>query len=220
MLEVIGGGYGRTGTHSLGLALEKLGFGPCYNMHEIARNPGHRELWSSALEGNRIDWDSMFSSYKSTVEWPGVAFFDDIIQQFPGAKVILTVRDPEAWYESAKNTIFEALELSAHNPDPDKRESQSLTRRLILDHTFRGRYWDKEFAIEVYQAHIDRVVRGVPKERLLQFEVKEGWEPLCIFLGKPVPDEPFPRVNERAEFMNSEPEWAKVIRNARRQTGT
>jgi hypothetical protein len=136
MLEVIGAGFGRTGTHSLGLAFEKLGFGPCYNINEVDENPGHRELWNSALDGKRIDWDHMLDSYKSTVEWPGVTFLDEIIRQFPNARVILTLRDPESWYESTRNTIFEALELSAHQPDPGKRESQRLTRRLILEHTF------------------------------------------------------------------------------------
>jgi hypothetical protein len=220
MLEVMGAGFGRTGTHSLGLALEKLGFGPCYSMHEVARNPGHCEIWNHAMDGKPIDRVSFFHSYKSAVEWPSVAFFDEILQQFPTALVILTMRDPEAWYESAANAIFEALELSAYNPDPEKRESSGVSRRLILERTFGGRYWDKHHALEVYQEHIDHVIREVPKERLLQFEVKEGWEPLCKFLGKRVPNEPFPRMNERTDFINSAPEWAKSIRTARRQKGT
>ena len=95
MLEVIGAGFGRTGTHSLGLALEKLGFGPCYNLHEVARNPDHRETWNNAMDGKSIDWVSFFSSYKSAVEWPSVTFFDEIIQQFPDALVILT--DAYTW---------------------------------------------------------------------------------------------------------------------------
>ncbi len=216
MLEVIGAGFGRTGTHSLGLALEQLGFGPCYNMHAISKNQEHRELWKNALDGKRIDWDHMFRSYKSTVEWPGVTFFDEIIPQYPDARVILTLRDPKSWYESAQNTIFEALELSAHNPDPGKRESQSLTRRLILDHTFGGRYSEKEYVLEVYRKHIQHVVEMVPRERLLQFDVRDGWKPLCDFLQKAIPVEPFPRVNERSEFINSAPEWVKKIREARK----
>jgi hypothetical protein len=220
MLDVIGAGFGRTGTHSLGLALEKLGFGPCYNMHEVAKNMGHRELWNSALDGEHVDWHSLFSSYNSAVEWPSVAFFEEIIQHFRDAKVILTLRDPESWYESAKNTIFEALELSAHNPDPSKRESQSLTRRLILEYTFEGRYWEKEHIIEVYRKHIQRVGEVVPKERLLQFDVKDGWKPLCDYLQKAIPTEPFPKVNERSDFIDSAPEWAKKIRESRRQKGT
>jgi hypothetical protein len=216
MLEVIGAGFGRTGTHSLGLALEKLGFGPCYNIHEVAKNPGHLETWNNAMDGKSIDWVSLFSLYKSAVEWPSVTFLDEIIQQFSNVLVILTMRDPESWYGSATHSIFEALELSAYNPDPVKRESSGVTRRLILERTFSGRYRDKQYALEVYQEHIDHVVKRVPKERLIQFEVKEGWVPLCDFLHRPIPDELFPRLNERTDFMNSAPEWAKSIRNARR----
>ncbi|MGE5378070.1 MAG: sulfotransferase family protein [Bacteroidota bacterium] len=216
MLEVIGAGFGRTGTHSLGFALEKLGFGPCYNMHEVAKNQGHRELWNKALDGEHVDWDHMFSSYKSTVEWPGVTFFDEIVQHYPDARVILTWRDPEDWYGSAQNTIFEALELSVQNPDPDKRESHSLTRRLILEHTFGGRYSEKEYVIEVYQKHIQHVVELVPRERLLQFDIRDGWKPLCDFLQTAIPAEPFPKVNERSEFIDSAPEWVKKIREARK----
>lgn len=220
MLEVIGAGFGRTGTHSLGLALEKLGFGPCYTLHEVAKNPSHRDIWNQAIDGQSVDWNSLFSSYKSAVEWPTVTFFDEIIQEFPNAKVILTMRDPESWYESAANTIFEGLELSACNPDPIKRESSNITRRLILEHTFGGRYRDKKYALEVYREHIDHVVSVVPKERLLQFEVKEGWEPLCNFLQQSIPSDSFPRLNERTDFMNSAPEWAKNIKNTRRLKGT
>ena len=87
---------------------------------------------------------------------------------------------------------------------------------MILEHTFGGRYWDKQYALDVYLEHVDHVVKTVPKERLLQFEVREAWEPLCNFLHRPVANAPFPRLNERNDFMNSAPEWAKTIRNARR----
>ncbi len=219
-MEVIGAGFGRTGTHSLGLALETLGFGPCYNMHEIAKKPGHTELWSGALDGRPIDWDGVFRSYRSTVEWPAVSFLDEILSRFPDARVILTLRDPESWYESVRNTVFEALELSDQNPDPVKRKNQSLTRRLILEHTFGGRYGEKEHVLEVYQEHIQHVVELVPRERLLQFDVREGWEPLCDFLQKAIPLETFPKVNERGDFIDSAPEWVKRIREARKQNDT
>jgi hypothetical protein len=147
-----------TGTHSLGLALEKLGFGPCCNLHALARNPGHLELWNNALDARPVDWSSLFGSYTSTVEWPAVTFIDRIIQRFPHARIILTLRDPESRYESAAAAIFESLELSAHNPDPRKRASSRMTRRLILEHPFAGRYWDKKYAIEVYREHIQRVL--------------------------------------------------------------
>lgn len=214
MLEVIGAGFGRTGTHSLGLALEKLGLGPWYNTFEVFKNPGHQDIWRSALEGKRVDWDDIFSDYKSAVEWPTVTFFDQIIQQYPYARVILTMRDPDSWYESARGTIFEAGELNAHHPDPTKRKNLHYD---IFEHTFGGRFWEKEHVLEVYRKHIEHVIEVVQGERLLKFDIKNGWEPLCSFLKKAVPDEPFPKVNERKEFIDSAPNWAKRIREARRQ---
>jgi len=216
MLEIIGAGFGRTGTHSLALALERLGLGPCYNLLEVPKNQGHVEIWNQAMEGRPVDWQQLFGAYQSTVEWPSVAFIDELVEQFPNAKVILTVREAESWYESASRTIFEGLELSAHNPDPIRREHGGLGRRLILEHTFHGRQREKEYAIAVYQKHIQYVIEMVPQERLLQFNVKDGWEPLCKFLNEPVPKEAFPRLNERTEFMASEPEWAKRLRESRK----
>lgn len=212
MLEVIGAGFGRTGTHSLGRALEKLGFGPCYTLREVEKNEGHVELWNHALDGKWIDWKHLFRSYKSSVEWPGAFFFQELVQDFPDAKVILTLREPESWYESASKTIFKGLELSAYNPDLLKREKSSLNRRLILKRTFQERYHEKEFAIDVYRRHNERVAEIIPKERLLQFEIRDGWEPLCKFLQKPIPQESFPWLNERTAFMASEPEWAKKVK--------
>jgi hypothetical protein len=214
MLEVIGAGFGRTGTHSLGLALEKLGFGPWYNTFEVFKNPGHQDIWRRALEGKRVDWDDIFSDYKSAVEWPTVTFFDQIVQQYPHARVILTIRDPESWYESACDTIFEVGELNAHHPEPAKRKG---LYHYIFDHTFSGRFWEKEHVLEVYRKHIEHVTAVVPKERLLHFDIRDGWNPLCDFLQKAVPDERFPKLNKRKEFIDSAPDWAKKIRKARRQ---
>ena len=117
MLEIIGAGFGRTGTHSLAVALETLGFGPCYHMLELGRNPDHASIWMNAIDGKTIDWPVFFQSYKSTVEWPVVAFLPQILREFPKAKVILTHRNPEEWFETANATIFEALELSAYNEE-------------------------------------------------------------------------------------------------------
>lgn len=220
MLKVIGAGFGRTGTHSLGLALEKLGFGPCYNVPEVSKNPGHTEIWNNAIDGKSVDWDKLFTSYQSAVEWPTVAFLSEVIQHFTEAKVVLTLRDPVSWYESASTTIFDGLEISAQNPDPIKRERSGMLRRLILKRTFSNRYQEKEYAIEVYKRHNQQVLEIVPKERLLQFDVKDGWQPLCEFLQKPIPNEPFPWLNERVEFLASAPEWAKKIKQEQNHSST
>lgn len=212
MLQVIGAGFGRTGTHSLGHSLEKLGFGPCYNVREISKNLGHTDIWNNAIDGKPIGWDLLFASYNSAVEWPTVAFLSEVVQHFPQAKVILTLRDPESWYESANATIFDGLELSVHNPDLVKRKRSGMMRRLILERTFARKYREEEHALKVYEQHQQNVIELVPAERLLQYDVKDGWEPLCEFLNKSIPDEPFPRMNVRAEFLSAEPEWAKKIK--------
>lgn len=216
MLKVIGAGFGRTGTHSLGLALEKLGFGPCYNVFEVSKNPDHKKIWNNAIDGKPVDWNRLFEAYHSTVEWPAVAFLSELIQYFPGAKIILTHRDPDSWFESANATIFNTLELSDHNPDPVKKEQSGMKRRLILEQTFAGNYRDKEYMLEVYNQHNQFVREITPPGQLLEFHVSAGWQPLCDFLDKPIPDEPFPRVNGRAEFLKSTPDWAKeILRNKR-----
>jgi hypothetical protein len=174
------------------VALERLEYGPCYNIREVAKNAGHTELWNNAIDGQTVDWDFLFTAYRSTVEWPAVAFLPQLIAHFPQAKVILTLREPESWYESAMATIFDSLEMSAHNPDPAKRERSGMNRRLILEQTFGGRYREKGYALEVYRRHNQLVVATVPPERLLQFQVKDGWEPLCNFLNRSIPDGPFP----------------------------
>jgi len=208
-LQIIGAGFGRTGTHSLGLALQRLGLGPSYTTTALAANPEHTALWKQALEGGPVDWEALFGGYRAALEWPAVGFLPELIELYPDAKVVLTLRDPEAWYESARETIFQALKLSAQNPDPVKRERSAINRRLILERTFDDRFLDKEHALEVYRRHQAQVVERVPPERLLQFDVRAGWGPLCEFLDLPAPDEPFPYVNRRADFLASTPAWAR-----------
>lgn len=217
MLQIIGAGFGRTGTHSLAQALDTLGFGPCYTILETDKNPGHTEMWNDALNGRPVDWTALYQNYRSAVEWPTVAFLPQLLQRFPAADVILTLRDPESWYESAAATIFPSLEATAQHPDPEIRVRTGLKRRLILERTFSGNYWDKAHTIDVYQNHIRDVKRLVPADRLLQYRVTDGWRPLCDFLGVPQPDEPFPRRNERTRFMASTPEWAKKVMRENRK---
>lgn len=220
MLEVIGAGLGRTGTHSLAAALETLGFGPCYHMHELQRNPDHAVTWMDALDGRKVDWRAFFRPYRSTVEWPAVSFLPQLLEAFPQARVILTLRDPESWYESASATIFDGLELSHFNPDPAARERSAMAGRLILDGVFSGRHRDREHAIAVYQRHQEQVMAMVPPDRLLRYRIAEGWGPLCAFLDVEEPDAGFFRRNERSEFMSTEPAWAKEIRKRSTDTET
>jgi len=216
MLNVIGAGFGRTGTHSLAQALEILGYGSCYTIHDMDKNPAHRNLWRDALDGRAIDWNTLYQKYRSAVEWPTVAFLPDLFRHYPKARIILTLRDPASWYASAAATIFPGLEATAHHPDPERRAKSSLKRRLILEHVFEGKYWDKAHTIQIYEKHVRDVVELVPAGRLLQYRVTEGWEPLCHFLEVPVPDAPFPHRNERTDFRSSAPAWAiRVIEENR-----
>jgi len=197
-LQVIGAGFGRTGTYSLKLALEMLGFGPCYHMFEVGQNPGHRELWQAIGEGEGHDWEEIFAGYRSAVDWPASAFYEPLMHRYPGSKVVLTARDPEAWYASALATIIPSRE------DLDAGKSSPMVRRIVWDGVFDGRVHDREHALAVYRRHLREVRERVPADRLLMYDAKDGWGPLCAFLGVPVPAEPYPHRNTTKEFHERE----------------
>ncbi|MDB5475734.1 MAG: hypothetical protein JWP49_1245 [Phenylobacterium sp.] len=192
-LKVIGAGYGRTGTMSLKLALDHLGFGPCYHMVEVFKNPQAPLWWIDAAEG-RPDWEKIFAGYASTVDWPNATFYKELAEAYPDAKVILTERDPEAWFKSTQATIF-ANDIPEDATDPWMR----MVGKVVAD-LFDRRMHDKDRLISVYQAHNARVREVIPAQRLLVYEVSQGWAPLCAFLGVAVPEGPMPKVNSTEEF--------------------
>lgn len=200
MLEVIGAGFGRTGTLSLKLALERLGFGPCHHMLELFENPGQVALWEQVAQDGTVDWEEIYRGYRATVDWPGARFWRELTAHCPHAKVILTVRDPQRWYESAADTIFRAGSAPAPEADAAIRQMRRVTHQLVWDGEFGGRAGDAKHAIKVFNEHNEAVRQAIPAHRLLVFEVSQGWGPLCGFLGVPVPDEPFPRSNDREVF--------------------
>jgi hypothetical protein len=205
MIQVIGAGFGRTGTSSLKVALEELGFGPCYHMTEVIRHPEHVAMWKAAAEQGSVDWATLFREYQSTLDWPGCTFYPALMAAYPEAKVILTVRDPERWYESTANTIYTvrtAFPAWAKFLVPRMARFSQMVETLVWHKTFHDRFADRAYAIEVYNQHNAEVIRTVPADRLLVFDVKEGWEPLCRFLGVAVPpDQPFPHHNDTAGFL-------------------
>jgi hypothetical protein len=230
-LQIIGAGFGRTGTLSIKAALEELGFGPCYHMAEVFQHPEHIAYWQTAAEGKAINWDAIFSNYHSAVDWPSCAFYQQQMRAYPDAKVLLTVRDPENWYESVSNTIYQIhhragvslLSRLLSYPgkmlikivQPHMNRLFRMQTAVIWDGTFAGNFEDKAFAIAVFQRHIEEVKRTVPPEKLLVYNVKEGWEPLCAFLGVPVPEgRPFPRLNDREHFLGT-----RRIRQVERLSG-
>ena len=199
-LKVIGAGFGRTGTMSLKLALERLGFDPCYHMKEVFENPEHIYHWHDFVFGKSHQWENVFNGYQAAVDWPTSYFWQELAEDYPQAKVILTMRTPESWYRSAANTILEdSTPLPDDAPESDKVFRQ-MTDKMIREDTFHNRFEDHTYAMQVFTAHIERVKQTIAPERLLIFQAGDGWEPLCRFLGVPVPDEPYPHVNSTDEF--------------------
>ncbi len=226
-IKVIGAGFGRTGTLSLKYALEYLGFKKCYHMTEILkRHPEHVKIWMDASDGKPVDWPALFSRYQATVDFPGCLFYKELLQQYPEAKVILTYRDPDRWYSSTQKTIYAQKtkaspsghstrsllsRLSKKTSDP--QELGNLQDYLLWEGIFNGRFEDKDFAIDVYQKHLDQVKEVVPSDQLLVFHVKEGWTPICKFLGVPVPiNKPFPHLNPRQQFTRRRWPGLKIIK--------
>lgn len=202
-LKVIGAGFGRTGTLSLKHALEALGFGPCYHMSELFGKPGVDRQWDAIVRGEPADWPAIFQGYQASVDWPTCAYYKEQMQVYPNAKVLLSVRDPEKWYESVTSTIYRVSHRNSDpRPDPDRGVHRHMVDTLIWQRTFDGRFEDKDYAIGVFLRHIEEVKQYVPAEKLLVYNVKEGWEPLCAFLSVEVPEgKPFPHDNDRANFL-------------------
>lgn len=209
-IKVIGAGFGRTGTTSLEAALEELGFGPCYGMKDSLGSTQHAGAWEAAARGEAVDWRTLLKGYRSALDWPAASFYEDLMEAYPEAKVILTVRDPEGWYESAKNTIYGAprtiyasTALSLLNRFAARtRRATRMTEAVIWAGTFSGRFEDREHAIGVFERHNEEVRERVPSEKLLVYSVKQGWGPLCEFLGAEEPvSKPFPHLNDKKSFL-------------------
>lgn len=200
-LGIVGAGFGRTGTRSLQEAIEILGFGPCHHMYKVRNSARQLALWQAIADGALPDWDTVFEGFQSQVDWPASAHWKSIAEHFPDAKVILSVRDPEAWYESMLQTIVPSATIGTEvDPDPAGRAGSEIIRKVVLEQIFQGRIMDRAFALDRFARHREEVVDTIPADRLLTFDVREGWGPLCAFLGCAVPDQPFPSGNSVAEF--------------------
>ena len=210
-LEIIGAGFGRTGTWSTKNALERLGL-PCYHMTEVIQNKenkSHLDFWLRVARepaGTKRDWEQVFGKYRATVDNPACCVWRELMQAYPEAKVIMTLhpRGADAWYESTLDTIYFTEKLRAFKVleylTPFARKMGEMCRRLIWRRSLNDTMPDHDKAVARYHEHLVEVRAAVPPERLLVFKVDEGWGPLCAFLGVPAPDEPFPNVNDRAEI--------------------
>jgi hypothetical protein len=205
-LEIIGAGFGRTGTNSLKIALELLGFGPCHHMFEVRDNPELLPDWQRAANGETVDWDQVFRGYRSQVDWPGARYWRELTEHFPNAKVVLSVRDPQGWFDSVQATIAPFVAARGSHADAHVNAIAEMAYQTIVAPLFDDRLSERAHAIHVFEDHIAEVQATIPGDRLLTFDLREGWAPLCAFLGVDVPDIPFPKTNSSREF--TEDEWA------------
>ena len=197
-MHVIGAGVGRTGTYSLKLALNELGLGPCHHMEEVLLNqPTQVPLWASAVNGHP-DWSAIYKDYESAVDWPTACFFRELNVAFPSAKFILTVRSAESWVESFAATIYKLLAERDHAPEELKSWLDMAVG--VIEKTGFPTGLDGTALTKAFKAHNDAVKAEIPAHRLLIYQVKDGWGPLCAFLNVPVPNTSFPRTNDRGEF--------------------
>ena len=202
-MDVIGAGFGRTGTMSLKMALELLGYDKCYHMMEVIDHFEHLELWSQAALGQAVPWDILFSGYQASVDWPSANYWREQLQYYHNAKVILSTRDPERWYTSVMNTIYPTTVEARKSADPDTVKFGDWVFEIIWDGVFDGRMDDKAHCIELFKNHEKAVIAEVPEQQLLVFQASDGWAPLCEFLGCAVPDAPYPNTNSTEDFLNS-----------------
>lgn len=207
-LELIGAGFGRTGTLSVYTALNELGF-PSYHTVEMVgnrRNRSHVDFWrevANGRPGQPFDWERAFANYRATVDNPGCCVWRELMAAYPDAKVLLTLhpKGAAAWYDSMIETIYSFEKTWQYRLlakiVPGMRKVSEMTNKLVWQRSHAGTLDDRDAAIAHYQRHVEEVKAAVPPEKLLVYSVDQGWAPLCAFLGVPVPDKPFPSVNDR-----------------------
>lgn len=194
-MRVVGAGLGRTGTLSLKHALEKLLSARCYHMMEVGA-AGHVDAWYRAAIGEPIDWHELLGDFDAIVDWPGAAFWEPMSEAWPDAIVLLSHRPLERWYDSAASTILPDVE---HDGSDEAVAFERMWHAIRND--FTPDWADREATIEAARRHNEHVIATVPSDRLVVYEPGDGWEPICEALGLPVPAEPYPHVNTRAQFL-------------------
>jgi Sulfotransferase domain len=209
-MRLIGAGLPRTGTLSQKVALEMLGLAPCYHMVSVLADLEQAPLWDRAVKGENV-WDEIFGGYESTVDWPGGLFYKELMEHYPEAKVLLSTRDPLRWVESMRDTVWAVrhgdslmrlLSDAQAKINPGWQGFVTMIDNLVWDATFHETPNQPVDMIGTMLRHHEEVKATVPPERLLVWEVADGWEPLCEFLELPVPDTPFPYLNDSKEFVD------------------
>ena len=194
-LRIVGAGVGRTGTHSLKVALEQLLGGPCYHMVEVLGHPDHMPVWTAALGGAPADWGAVFDGYVATVDWPACSAWEPILEANPGALVLLSTRaSTDEWYRSASRTILEGM-VARHGDG-----SAFSTMTDAMAEAFGADWGDEASCRAAYERHNAHVRATAPADRLVEWQPADGWGPLCAALGVPEPAEPFPVTNTTEDF--------------------
>lgn len=197
-LRFIGAAFPRTGTMSIKTAVERLiPECKCYHMHELFFCPDHVPLWDSAWEGHNPDWAELLSPYSGTLDGPACIYWQQLAEAFPNLPVFLTLRDPEEWWESVNATIYQINSKPVDQLEP----SVLMVKRTFFDGFLEGRFEDRPYVTDRYRQYCDDVREGVPSDRLVEYRVTDGWEPLCEMLGVAVPDASFPARNTREAFL-------------------
>jgi hypothetical protein len=211
-IKIIGAGFPRTGTNTLRESLELLGFTKTYHMKQLLVHPENLHYWSTLNETGTTNWDALYDGYQATVDFPCYPWYKQHMKQYPEAKVILSIRPFEKWYLSFYSTIWQS-----QNPPESERiamgekiaasprlqsvmQVMGFAKQTINEGHFQGKFLDKDFMEKVFNDHNEEVKNYVPADRLLVFDVCEGWEPLCKFLDVEVPDESLPHTNKKEDF--------------------
>lgn len=195
-MRLINAGLGRTGTTSLKAALETLGHAPVFHTTDLLTSAKDIGVWEAAMKGEGVDWRTFFAPYE-VVDWPAAFFYRDIIRAHPEAKVMVSVRDPEGWFESTQGVLKQVRSLNL--PIPQVRRVKGFLEAGLATF-FEGKSEDKAYMVSFFERHTEAVKSFVGAENVLVYSVEEGWEPLCDFLGVDVPQEPFPRLNQQEGF--------------------
>ncbi|MEM8857647.1 MAG: sulfotransferase family protein [Chloroflexota bacterium] len=204
MLNLIGVGFGRTGTSSTKLALEILGISPCHHMRALIDNQPLSQKWYDVTFNGKRNWDDVFAGYQATLDWPAVTYWRELADYYPNAKLLLTMRDPDSWYDSMVKTVLPVMDRPLDEKGSSAWLRRSTSIKLIKNDTFDGLgLTNREATIKRFNAHNAEVQAAFGPDRLLVWRVQEGWKPLCDFLEKPVPNVPFPRSNSSAQFQDS-----------------
>ena len=199
-LRVIGAGLSRTGTFSLKLALEQLGVGRCYHMHELFFHPEHAPIWERASAGAKVDWEQLFDGYAAACDAPRALFWRELSEFYPEAKVILTVRSPSEWYESMRATVVEMMRQPHLVPDATAQAMLRTAHRLVLEGFFGGRFDDSREAIARFDAHCAAVQATLAPSSLLIYNGLPWMGPVVRVPPAPSAERPFPRTNDRKGF--------------------